>query len=93
MKLHFNERDLDLAANDVILALDGHISRDEAKLAAKAVLEGVGHIYRPHKDVPKRPPIFKFQGGEPLIGLRRKRSKPCPFGPKTGSSTRPIGEG
>jgi hypothetical protein len=38
----FGPRDVEQGANDAILALDGKLGREDAKLIAAAVLEGFG---------------------------------------------------
>lgn len=67
----FRRKALELAANDVIEALDGHISREEALLVAMAVLVGYGHIYEATQQrysmTKRRPKIL--EGGLPRIGL------------------------
>lgn len=80
----YSRRDLDLGANDVILALDGHISREEALSVAKAVLEGYGHTPRPFTDynAKRAEKIYKFPGGEPRIG----------FAPRETETTHPFPE-
>lgn len=49
MRTYFNQRDVELGANDVILAMDGNISRENAKFCARAALEGFGLSWRPDR--------------------------------------------
>lgn len=74
----FFRKQLELAANDVLIALEHTCSREEALKVAKAVLEGYGHIY---VEKPNRKPmrIYQFPGGEPRIGLRRKKRERLHF--------------
>lgn len=77
VRKRYGDRDIELGANDVILALDGEISREDAKRVARAVLEGFGHIYENAGFLARRKPVSKhsrihlFPGKEPTIGLKR----------------------
>jgi hypothetical protein len=78
-RLRYGDRDVELGANDVILALgkENPLSREDAKRVARAVLEGFGHIYENAGFLARRKPfgqksrIHLFPGKEPTIGLRR----------------------
>jgi hypothetical protein len=71
----FGQSHLDLAANDVIRALDGNISREEALAVGMAVLVGYGHEFSPtmHKRNHRR--IQRLPGGPPRIGLRKREPR------------------
>ena len=49
MRSYFNDRDVELAANDVILAVEGRIGREDAKLIGRHVLSGFGVRYLPDR--------------------------------------------
>ena len=45
--LRFDQRDIEMAANDLILAADGNMRRDDAKRYARAMFESKGMEFTP----------------------------------------------
>jgi hypothetical protein len=64
VKHYFNDADLELAANEVIIAMDGKCSRADAKAAAMRVLLGHGLEYRPRHQMPKKARLFFREGND-----------------------------
>jgi hypothetical protein len=52
----FSQRDLEMAANDIILAMDGKMRRDDALMCARAVFEGLGMVRAAHPRARSEPP-------------------------------------